>query len=299
MGSTAVVTGGTDGIGSAIAGRLAGRGARVIIIGRNAEKGVRAETGIRASTGNSSVEFMRADLSLMRETDRLAEIINARFPVLNRLVLCAGVVRGRRVETVEGIESNFAINYLTRFALTGHLMPVLQAAGTSGAASRIVVVSGAAQNGKIYYDDVNLTRNFGIARMVSQFCEANDLFVREQARRLCDGANQGAVTITTLKVGVVKTNIRSGFPMWMRVLVPLVFDPFLAQTTEQIADSAVRLLTGPEFEGVGGALFRHIKKFRRLELPQTSEGPRLWRFTEQLLERTRSGGLRTDRLSHA
>ncbi len=87
---------------------LAARGEQVIIIGSNPEKGVEVERGLRVSTGNECVHFLQADLSLMHETDRVADIINARFSKLDQLVLCAGVVRGRRVETDEGIESNFA-----------------------------------------------------------------------------------------------------------------------------------------------------------------------------------------------
>jgi NAD(P)-dependent dehydrogenase (short-subunit alcohol dehydrogenase family) len=291
-GRTAVVTGGTDGIGRAIARGLAARNAQVIIVGSNPEKGAVAERDIRILTDNDQVHFLQADLSLMRETDRVADVINSRFRALDRLVLCAGIVRARRIETAEGVESNFAVNYLTRFLLTGRLLARLQAAGASGSASRIVVISGAARSGKIHYEDINLTRNFGIVSMVSQFCEANDLFVTEQARRMREAGGQSSVTITALKVGVVRTNIRREFPRWMKLIVPLLFDPFLAQTPEQIAESALRLLAAQEFEGVTGALYSHIRHFRPVKpyahAQETDEGRRLWLFSEQLVARTRA-----------
>src|SRR5512147_1895066 len=162
----ALVTGGTDGIGKAIARELAVRGTDVLIVGRDPEKGARAERELRASAGHHHVRFLQADLSLMRETDRLADEVIANAPKLHRLVLCAGVVRGRRVVTTEGVESNYAINYLSRFVLTGRLLPLLQAAGAPGAAARIAVISGAAMNGTIHYEDINLTRNFRILTMV-------------------------------------------------------------------------------------------------------------------------------------
>ena len=74
------------------------------------------------------------------------------------------------------------MNRLGRFVLAGRLLPLLQAAGVPGGSARIVVIGGAAMNGKIHYDDVNLTRNFGILTMVARFCQANDLFVIEQAQ---------------------------------------------------------------------------------------------------------------------
>src|SRR5271166_3646286 len=118
QGRTALVTGGTDGIGKAIAHELALARMQVIIVGSDAEKGMRAERDLRAATGSDSIHFIQADLSLMRDVDRLAAQIAARWPILHRLVLCAGIVRGRYGLTAEGIETNFAVNYLGRFALT-------------------------------------------------------------------------------------------------------------------------------------------------------------------------------------
>jgi len=97
------------------------------------------------STQNADVDFIEADLSLMAESRRLAEQIHGRWPTLHYLVHSAGILRGRRELTAEGIESNFATNYLSRFALTGRLLPLLSAAGRVGEAARIVVVSGAAR----------------------------------------------------------------------------------------------------------------------------------------------------------
>ena len=187
----AVVTGGTDGIGKEIARGLAGAGHRLILIGRDAAKGTRAAQELLETTGNAGVRFIQADLSLVSEVNRLAEEIVRHFPQVHYLVHCVGVVRGWRELTSEGVESNFAINFLSRFALTQNLLPALKAAGQPGRASRVVVIGGAAQNGKIYFDDVNLTRNFGMLRVVSQFCQANDVFTVELSRRLAPGSSSG------------------------------------------------------------------------------------------------------------
>ena len=168
------------------------------------------------------------------------------------------------------MESNFAINYLSRFVLTGRLLPLLPSTGAPGTAARIVVIGGAATNGKIHYDDINLTRNFGILTMVPQFCQANDLFFLEQARRLAESEDRPGVTVTTLKVGVVRTNIRRDFPLWKKVLVTLVFDPLLGQPPEQIAESAMRLLVSPEFEGRADCCSRRSNASKRLSPARAS-----------------------------
>jgi hypothetical protein len=155
--------------------------------------------------------------------------------------------------------------------------------------ARVVLVSGAARNGRIYFDDVNLTNNFNTLRVVWQFCQANDTFAVEFARRSDGNGSGGGVTITCLKLGVVKTNIRWEFPRWMRWLVPLVFDPLLAQAPREAAEPALSLLLGYRFEGLTGALFMKVRRFKRVapagEVRDPEYGRRLWGLSERLSEK--------------
>ena len=146
-----VVTGGTDGIGKEIARRLARAGHRLILVGRDCDKGARAMQEILETTDNGGVRFIQKDLSLVSEADCLAEEVTRHFPALHYLVHSAGAVRGWRELTSEGVESNFAINFLGRFALTCRLLPTLRAAGQPGQAARILLIGGAARNGKIHF----------------------------------------------------------------------------------------------------------------------------------------------------
>jgi NAD(P)-dependent dehydrogenase (short-subunit alcohol dehydrogenase family) len=288
IGHVALVTGGTDGIGKVVARGLARRGVRVLVVGRDPDKGARAARELRESTGSKAVEFLPADLSLVQEANRLADEVSGRCTALHYLVHSTGIVRGRRELTAEGIESNFAVNYLSRFALTRRLLPLLESSGRPGKAARVVIVGGGAQGGSIH-PDVNLSANFTTLRAVWHFQHANDLFTVELARRLA--ANDGGVrvTITCLKLGPVKTNIRRVFPWWMKWLVLLVLDPLLAQTPQEAAGLALRLLTAEEFEGVTGALFSKVRTFKRVEpdarMLDGEEGRRLWDLSDRLAAR--------------
>jgi len=282
----AIVTGGTDGIGKETARGLARAGHSVLVVGRDKEKGDKAVRELRQTTGNSDVQFLGADLSLMSDAHRICDEIAESYNAIHYLVHSAGIVRGRRLLTAERVESNFAVNYLSRFVITTRLLPLLESGGHTGEASRIVIIGGAAQNGKIHFDDVNLTRNFNTIRAVTQFCQANDVFTIELSRRLAATGKSPFVTITCLKIGVVKTNIRREFPWWMKFFVPLVFDPLLGQTPHQAAHSALALLMGQNYEGVTGALFSQIRKFKRVEPRKSaldpSVGNRLWNLSENL-----------------
>ena len=183
VGRLALVTGGTDGIGKEVSRGLARRGVRILIVGRDRDKGTRAEREQRESAGNPAVEFVHADLSIVREANRLADEVACRSPVLHYLVHSAGVVRGRRELTDDGVESNFAINYLSRFALTSRLLPLLETSSRPEEGVRVLMIGGAARGGKIHYDDVNLTSNFTTLRAVWQVQQTNDVFTVE----LCAG----------------------------------------------------------------------------------------------------------------
>jgi retinol dehydrogenase-12 len=229
QGTTSLVTGGTDGRGKAIARTLATRGDRVIIVGRDAAKGRRVERELREETSNDAVEFIQADLSLVRGAVALGATIAQRCAALHYVVHSAGVICGVRKLTDEGLERMFATNFLGRFVLTRALLPLIQASGHHDAAARMLFVSGAARGGRLSYSDQSFGSRFTLIRAVRQFCLANDLFALSLAQRLQESASPGRVSVSCIKLGVVKTNIRHDFPWWMKTIVPLILDPVLGQ----------------------------------------------------------------------
>src|SRR5947207_7636471 len=74
-GMTALVTGSTDGVGRLVARKLGQAGARVLVHGRDAERGARVVAEIEVSGGTAS--FLAADLSLLGEVRRLAATVQA------------------------------------------------------------------------------------------------------------------------------------------------------------------------------------------------------------------------------
>lgn len=286
-GKAALVTGGTDGIGKEIARGLAQVSAKLIIVGRDAEKGAQAENEIRASSKGCDVRFIRADLSLVREARRVGDEVTNRCPALHYLVHSAGFVRGRRVVTAEGLESNFATNYLSRFALTARLLSALRAAGRPGESARIILVSHPGFDGTIHYDDVNLTKNFSTITAFKQFHYANDVFAVELARRLLVRSERPSVTVSCLHPGPTKTNIDKEMPLWMKLMVRYVVHPLVSRTPDAPATAALKLLLADEFEGESGGLFSLVGKFKRVSVPQHTldpeQGARLWTLSEALV----------------
>ncbi len=79
IGKTCLVTGGTSGIGLETSRELANMGANVVIAGRNQAKCVEITKNIQKKTGNSSVEFLLADLSSQDQVRQLAHDFKNRY----------------------------------------------------------------------------------------------------------------------------------------------------------------------------------------------------------------------------
>ncbi len=146
--STIVITGGTDGLGRALAADRLREGHTVVVVGRS-------EAKFRELTGDA--HFIRADLREVSENFRATREIAERFPVVDTLVLGAAYVHRDRQLTSEGFEHTFALYYLSRHVFASELQEVL------GAAERPLIldttVPGAPKDA-IQWDDFQLSRGF-------------------------------------------------------------------------------------------------------------------------------------------
>src|SRR4051812_25331389 len=115
---TAVITGGNSGIGKATATVLAKKGYRIIIHGRDASKTKEAADEIKAQSGSNNVEYIVADVSVIKGMKELADAIKQKTNTINALILSTGVILPNHVITADGLEAGFAIQYLSRFTLT-------------------------------------------------------------------------------------------------------------------------------------------------------------------------------------
>ena len=273
-GTIVMVTGASDGIGKATALGLAKLGASVVMVCRDPQRGRAAQEWIRSESRSDDVELMIADLASQGAIRRLAADYKRTHPRLDVLVNNAGVNVKRRTLTSDGVELNFAVNYLAPFLLTRLLLDVLEAS----APSRVInVASAAEQMGEINFDDLMAAHTYSALRAYCQSKLALVQFTYALARQL----DPSCVTVNCLHPGVVRTKITQGMSGWGAV-VALLGRPFAA-SPERGAETVLYLASSPDVAGVTGKYFenkREKKSSRRSY--DSATGQRLWQIAEQL-----------------
>ncbi|WP_120723609.1 oxidoreductase [Streptomyces hundungensis] len=178
-GRTAVVTGANSGIGLVAARELARRGARVVLACRSEARGRQAEERVTSEVPGARAEFRRLDLADLASVRDFAATLP--YERLDLLVNNAGVMALPYGRTADGFETQFGVNHLGHFALTGLLLPRLRAAG----AARVVSVSsGMHALANIDLRDLNSEQGYRRWVAYGRSKTANLLFVHELARRL-------------------------------------------------------------------------------------------------------------------
>jgi NAD(P)-dependent dehydrogenase (short-subunit alcohol dehydrogenase family) len=136
-GRTALVTGGTSGIGVMIARGLLQAGASVYLTSRKQAQG---DAAVAELAQFGKVEFLAADLGVEAECDRLAAEIARREPQLHILVNNAGANWGAPIEEFPAgaWDKVLGLNVKAPFLLTRALLPQLQAAGSAADPARVI-----------------------------------------------------------------------------------------------------------------------------------------------------------------
>ena len=219
---TALITGGNSGIGKETAKALVARGWQVLIAARDAAKSRALVESVRAAHPGAQIDWLSVDLSDFGGIEAFAAEVSRRLPVIDALVLNAGLYTRKLTTNRAGIEMMFATTHLGHFLLTHHLLDRVRASSDG----RIVVSSSVAHwiGGQMDLDTLRAPSSHQFLQLApfqayGRSKLANMLFVRELARRL-----QGtSIKVNGFHPGGIKSDFWRDTPGWVTAMV----DPFL------------------------------------------------------------------------
>ena len=122
----AVITGGSSGIGKAVAFGLAAEGVKICLLGRKLETLDAIAKLARKSA--PQVLCYQVDLTVDKDVRKIADLIQQDVGYVDMLIHCAGVISFGRLEsaTVEDFDRQYRTNVRAPYALTQALLPMLR-----------------------------------------------------------------------------------------------------------------------------------------------------------------------------
>lgn len=267
---TALVTGGTSGVGLSIVKTLVAQGYHVYFIGTQQGKGQQIEKDIKASYGNKAT-FIAQDLSDLSSLYALSHRLLRELDHLDVLANVAGVILPQAEKTPEGFDRTFSIGYLSSFILSTQLAPLLEKA-TPG---RIVNVG--ASPSVLFKTKLNLElqdfskhyKSFG-ASIASTHAKTVLTSILAQKYKIRQ------IDVNSFHPGMVKSGLMRHQASWMQMLGK-VFSPFMSDT----CPNGVHVCTASEVSGITGKLF--VNKMPIALDFDTSYQQKLWDATVAML----------------
>ncbi|MET8910807.1 oxidoreductase [Micromonospora sp. NPDC004551] len=286
-GRVAMVTGANSGIGYVTARELARRRAQVVLACRDPERGRAALARIRSEVPDARLELRQVDLGCLSSIRAFAAGLD--HGRLDLLINNAGVAMVPYSRTADGFESQFGINHLGTFALTGLLLPHLLAAPDP----RVVTVSSEGQRfARFDLGNLNAERAYRTAFAYVQSKRAKLYFAMELQRR----ADAADLKLRSMAVapGLTRTKVLTGgansgrgrlYTTITRLLMRVAFRP-----TPEGAKTSLYAATTPDLPGgsyiVPDGLLQlrgePTHRTRERAIHDTDTANRLWQLSELL-----------------
>jgi NAD(P)-dependent dehydrogenase (short-subunit alcohol dehydrogenase family) len=261
-GKICMVTGANSGIGKATASGLAKMGATVIMVCRDPLRGEEARLQIIQESGNPLVELLLVDLSSQQDIRRFVAEFSNQYNQLDVLINNAGGMFTERKESKDGIEMNFALNYLSVFLLTQLLLDSHKLCDKA----RIINVASMAQTKTVNLEQLIQPEKFKAFKAYGDAKLAVVLYTYSLSKLLIGKG----MTVNALHPGVVYTqNSIHSIPQFFRPLYRSLRR--FMMTPEQGAANSIYLATSPDVEGISGKYYKNLKPVQSVPISYNTE----------------------------
>ena len=255
MEKNVLITGITSGIGTEIAIGMAKNNYIINLVARSLESGNKIKNKIIKSTNNDRINVYKCDLSLQSEIREFVSDFKQNNNGLDILINNAGILPKDRIITKEGIELQFAVNYIAPFLLSRLLSDLLK----TSTPSRIVNTSSTAHySGNLNSNDFQkLNKKYSMRGWRAYFDTklAMTIDTLEFAKTL-EGTG---VTCNAIHPGLVNTNLG-------RYMTPRFMKPFniilgmLILSAKDGAAPIIKAACSNEFDQITGKFYHRFKE---------------------------------------
>ena len=230
-GRTYVITGANGGAGFEASRVFLSKGAKVVMMNRNAEKSAASIATLKEEFGSDAdVTFVRMDLAVLDSVREAAAEVLEKVPHIDALICNAAIAQVARQEiTVDGFESQLGVNHLGHFLLCGLLFERIEESE-----GRIVVVgSNAYKMGlkRIQFEDLNFDENYTAWNSYAQSKLAQMMFAYELQRRI--RAAGRSVQVQVCHPGASRTNLLKDTASRFNKIVWAITSRIVAQSAEK------------------------------------------------------------------
>jgi len=216
-----LITGGTNGMGKGVAQILAGIDDQiheVIILCRSKERGEATLNELVDDTTNNKISVVLCDLSKLSDVREAIREIRRQHESLDGIFINAGLgYAPERVETEDGMDSHFQVNYLSQFMLTMNLLDLLENSEHGGR-----VIFNVTETGEIFWDDIQLKNKWGYEDAIHQAMVAKRMF-SERSHNLYKERGGSKVSFIGFQIHkTVWTNQINIIPFFMRTMATIM-----------------------------------------------------------------------------
>ncbi|KAI1323403.1 putative short-chain dehydrogenase [Xylariaceae sp. FL0255] len=273
-GKVMLITGTTSGIGIDTVRALHLTGADIYMQARNLAKAEQTRSDIlTTTTGKGKLEILLMDLTSLESVRQGVAQLLTKTKTLNILINNAGVRNTPEGRTVDGFETQFAVNHLAHFLLFELLRPTLLASSTPTFHSRVVnVTSGSHRGSQVNFENPNLDSIYAPRLAYSQSKTANILMANEIERRFGPRGLHGL----SVHPGCIITGLQvHDLPTPEEKEKLLAANPVLAKvmkSTTQGAATQVWAAVAKVWEGKGGVYLEECRLGHQSEEPDLENG---------------------------
>ena len=216
-----LITGGTNGMGKGVAKVLAGiddQVHEVIILCRSKELGESVIKEFENTTLNRNISIVLCDLTKLSDVENAINEIQSQHKFLDGIFINAGLgYAAKRVETEDGMDSHFQVNYLSQFMLTLNLLSLLENSESGGR-----IIFNVTEGGKIFWDDMQMKNKWCYEDGIHQAMAAKRMFLVKlhNLYRNINGSNLSFIGFEISKT--VWSNQINIIPALMRIMATIM-----------------------------------------------------------------------------